>query len=228
MATLDAPTSRPSAPSTPSYPAVAGNRVLISGVSWDTYDRIRTDTDHAGDRIRLTYDAGLLELEMPSHLHEILLGITSQLLQQYLLHMGIDYSSAGSTTWKRQAEEKGLEADDCYYIQNVAAVIGKIEINLDQSPPPDLAIEAEVTRPLLPKLPVYAAIGVPEIWHVRDDERVEFLRLTDKGYIPIERSSAVPFFTPSLLLTYFPLRLSGTTSATLQHFRENVLSRLQP
>ena len=63
--------------------------------------------------------------------------------------------------------QKGLEADHCYWIAHQAAVRGKGEINLLIDPPPDLALEVDVTRSSIPKLPIYRALGVPEVWRWR-------------------------------------------------------------
>jgi Uma2 family endonuclease len=56
----------------------------------------------------------------------------------------------------------GIEPDDCFYIQNCQAVIGKERLDLSVDPPPDLAIESDVTSKT--ELEAYAALRVPELW----------------------------------------------------------------
>src|SRR5437870_8588224 len=72
--------------------------------------------------------------------------------------------SGGSTTFRREDLERGLEPDDCFYLANVAAILGKEEIDLRFDPPPDLALEIEISRSSLDRMSIYAALGVPELW----------------------------------------------------------------
>jgi Uma2 family endonuclease len=57
---------------------------------------------------------------------------------------------------------KGIEPDPCFYIQNEASVRGKKRLDLSTDPPPDLAIEIDITSRTHPE--IYAALGVPELW----------------------------------------------------------------
>nr|WP_242028389.1 Uma2 family endonuclease [Pseudanabaena sp. FACHB-2040] len=76
----------------------------------------------------------------------------------------LDYKSYGSTTWRKQAKQAGLEADNCFYFQNEARVGGREDIYLSQDPPPDLALEIDLTSKPLERFPIYARLGVPEVW----------------------------------------------------------------
>jgi Uma2 family endonuclease len=74
----------------------------------------------------------------------------------------------------------GVEPDDCFYIQNYQAVIGKNRLDLKKDPPPDLALETDVTSQT--ELDAYEALGVEELWiYARDNLKV-FL-LVDGKYI---------------------------------------------
>ncbi len=196
------------------------DRFLLSGVSWETYERLLDDLDTAGRRVKLTYDTGELELEMPLDLHEIIKTLICGILEMYLLEHA-DFSPYGETTFKRRLTEKGIEPDGCYYVQS----IGKIGVRLDpeRDPPPDLAIEVEVTQPILPKLPIYAAIGIPEIWHASDDLTVRFLRLNGGEYHEASTSEAAPLFTPEIVTKYLRMRMTSTHGRTLQAFRRDEL-----
>jgi Uma2 family endonuclease len=212
----------------PQVLAPAGDRFLLTGISWETYERLLEDLDRSGRRFKLTYDLGDLEIEMPLELHEILKCIVSQLLEMYLIEAGVPFMPTGATTWKRRIKEKGLEADESYYIQNVKIAESAEAVDLEREPPPDLAIESEVTKPLLPKLPVYAGLGVREIWHAKGDLTVDFLKLNEAGeYIPVDGSIAVPFFTPSMLADWIRRRMNTSHYATLQQFRSEVLAKIR-
>ena len=90
----------------------------------------------------------------------------------------------------------GLEADESYYIQNYARIQGR-EVDLTIDPPPDLAIEIDLSLPDVEKSSIYARLGVPEIWRWRDGRLTVFTRHADGNYI--ERAT-------SLALADFPLR----------------------
>ena len=88
---------------------------------------------------------------------------------------------AGSTTFGSADLDKGLEPDECYYIQNRGAIHGVIDIDLAIHPPPDLAVEVDITSWSKNRLPLYAAIGVPEVWRY-DGHELAFLVLKDGRY----------------------------------------------
>ncbi len=98
----------------------------------------------------------------------------------------------GSTTFRKEDLRRGLEPDQCFYVANVRHVVGKDEVDLERDPPPDLAIEVEITRRLLDRVAIYANLGVPELW--RDDGRlVRVFRLAANGtYEECDRSPSFP------------------------------------
>ena len=74
----------------------------------------------------------------------------------------MDCECFGSTTFKRQEMNFGIEPDECFYIQNHHTMIGKDRLNLAIDPPPDLAIEVDVTSQT--QVEAYTRLGVPELW----------------------------------------------------------------
>ena len=77
---------------------------------------------------------------------------------------GIPIQSTGATTLKAQLKERGLEPDQSYYITNESLVRGCDDLDLEHDPPPDLAIEVEISRSALDKLAIYGDLGVSEVW----------------------------------------------------------------
>jgi len=142
---------------------------------------------------RMTYDRGTLEIEMPSTRHEALKWIVGRFIETYAEESGIDYEPTGSTTWHREAIEAGLEADESYYIQNRERVRGR-EVDLAIDPPPDLAVEIDLTKPDVEKESVYARLGVPEIWRWRDGRLVVLVRQPGGEYAESPRGAAMPDF----------------------------------
>ncbi|MDB5295200.1 MAG: hypothetical protein JWO31_1183 [Phycisphaerales bacterium] len=175
----------------PRPPRMRRGRSVVLRVSWRGYLTLLKEV--GDDTARLTYDNGYLEIEMPSDLHERLTRLIGAMAEAALTFANVDYQPLGSTTWKRRKPLKGIEADECFYISSLPAIQGRATIDLKRDPPPDLAVETEVTRPVLNKTKVYAAIGVPELWRVAESGQVRLYRLNaERVYEPIERSSAIP------------------------------------
>ena len=168
----------------------AGQRFLLQNVGWDGYEAMLRII---GDRpIRLTYDRGDLEIMSPSRKHEKSKGMLGRLVEAMTEVLEIPRTSDGSTTWRRQDLDRGLEADECFYFHDHAEQLaGKEEIDLETDPPPDLAIEIDITRSSLDRQGIYAALGVPELWRF-DGESLRVFRLRDDR--TYELCTASPMF----------------------------------
>jgi Uma2 family endonuclease len=122
----------------------SSNRVLLRGISWQTYQSLLKDFEQQPG-IRLTYDRGLLEIMMPVDPHETYKKLIGRLIEAFTEEMNIEIRSLGSRTCDREDLARGLEPDQCYYVQNEAIVRGKDQIDLRRDPPPDLAVEIDIT-----------------------------------------------------------------------------------
>lgn len=195
--------------------------VLLRNISWRTY---RTLLDEIGDSpTRLTYDRGLLEIEVPSRHHEQLKRFVGELAETYMKRTGIEYEPSGSTTWQREAELRGLEADECYHVQHAALVRGRDQLDLAVDPPPDLAIEVDVTSSSLDKLPLHGALGVPEVWRVRGTGECQiYSREPDGTYRDVGASICVPGMTAAVLARYMSLRQQVGHSQAVRRFEADV------
>ena len=166
-------------------------RVLLSGISWSTYESLLADTRNRGTRF--TYDRGCLEMMSPSREHERLKSMMGRLIEAMTEVLAIPISSAGSTTLKAEWKERGLEADESYYIVNEPRVRGRDEIDLRVDPPPDLAIEVDISSSSLDQLSIYADLGVPEVW-LYDAVMLKVYQLqADSTYAQQTRSPSFPF-----------------------------------
>lgn len=186
-------------------------RFLLSGIAWDRYEAML----HAiGDRaVRVTYDRGSLELMSPSAAHEEFGQLFGLAIQALAEELGFPCRGLKSTTWRRELVDRGIEADECFYLASLGRVLGKRSIDLDRDPPPDLAIEIEVSRDALDRLGIYAALGIPEIWRF-DGESLRALQLqSDATYAERDRSPALPF-VPLIELSRFVQRGAGADHAT--------------
>jgi Uma2 family endonuclease len=149
--------------------------------------------DAIGDRpIRITYDRGDLEFMSPSDVHERLKNLLNRMLVILSEELDVPLRGQGSTTFHSQAFDRALEPDECYYIQNEIRIRGRDEIDLSIDPPPDLAIEIDVTGSSLNRMGIYAALGVPEVWRY-DGKTVRIHALQPDGnYKQVPRSLAFP------------------------------------
>jgi Uma2 family endonuclease len=201
------------APHIPAY-----QRFFLDGVSWDRYTRLlRAFSDR---HLRLTYDQGNLEIMTLSHQHENLGCFLGRLAVTLTEEFELPIKEGGSTTFRRRRVEKGLEPDNCYWIASEAAVRGKTKIDLRRDPPPDLAIEIDITHSSLDRMGIYASIQVPEVW--RFDGRVlTFLRLRENAYeeSPVSLIFPAPI-KPDDLLPFVELRRRNDENTVIRQFRK--------
>ncbi len=171
--------------------AAINQKLILQGVGWDFYERILEEFADS-NALHFAYDDGFLEVEVPLFEHESANRILQNLVTTICIEKEIEVINAGSTTFRKRAKAKGVEPDTCFYIQNEAKIRGKTNIDLINDPPPDLVIEVDIKSPSLNKMPIYAALGVSEVW-LYEGERVEFYKLYGEFYQEIPMSVAFPF-----------------------------------
>ncbi len=155
------PTAVPETGAAPA-PAPGEQRFLLSGIGWEGYEKL---LDIIGDGpIRVTYDRGDAELMSPLYKHERNRSILGQIVEIITEELEIPRSSSASTTLKLKELDRGLEADESFYLFDLDRLHDPDNIDLTVDPPPDLAVEIEITRSILNRLGIYGALGVPEIW----------------------------------------------------------------
>jgi Uma2 family endonuclease len=167
-----------------------GQCLLLRDVSWAEFEAILAELgNHRGTRI--AYDKGVLEIVAPLPEHDYFKETISDAVKDICEVLDLDYESYGSTTWRKQAEQVGLEPDNCFYVQHAAQVRGKLVFDLSQDPPPDLALEIDLTSRSLNRLPIYMRLGVSEIW-CYDTGALSVYRLQNDGYVQAEQSRVFP------------------------------------
>ena len=161
-----------------------GQRLLLHDVSWSEFEAILEELgEHRATRI--AYDNGLLEIMAPLPEHEAAQEIIGDLLKALLEELDIEFLTLGSTTFKNPQMLKGIEPDQCFYIQHEAAVRGKTRLDLRVDPPPDLALEVDITSRTHPE--TYAALGVPERWR-RADGEIHIYQLQNGQFVEVDES----------------------------------------
>jgi len=201
-----------------------GHRMLLSDVSWQEFEAILEDLgEHRGSRV--AYDHGTLEIMTPLPEHEHGKEIISDLVKALLEELDIEFCTLGSTTFKNQLMSQGIEPDNCFYIQNEAEVREKNRLDLTVDPPPDLALEIDVTSRTHPS--IYEALGVPELWQF-ENGKLQINVLRDEKYIKSEYS---PNFSNFPLIEIIPqylnqCRIEGRNK-TMKAFRAWVREQIK-
>ncbi len=152
-------------------------RVTLRNVGWETYELL-VEEDPGRSAPRFFYDRGVLEIVSPSFEHEQIARVIASLVEELTVELDIDVVGACSTTFQREDLSRGFEPDASFYFsENATKVRGKRRISLDAGdPPPDLVVEVDITSPSASKLPIYASLGVAEVWR-HDGDRLAILGL---------------------------------------------------
>jgi Uma2 family endonuclease len=200
----------------------AGAVLVVPGVEWEAYEKLLTDLE-VHPALRVSYDAGNLEVTSPLPEHEICEVLLSCLARAFAEETGTPLENLGSTTWKHRKLRKGIEPDGCFYVANASRVIGKPTIDLDVDPPPDIAVEIDTTHASLAKFPIYAALGVPEIWRC-DGSRVEFYSLQEGAYISTETSTFLVGLSSATLTEFLRVGKAQGQTRALELFRHRLRS----
>lgn len=198
-------------------------RLTLYDMSWENYETL---LNLLGDRpIRATYSQGVVELMILSYQHERYKKLLARFVETLTEELDMPMAGGGSTTFKRQDLERGLEPDECFYIEHEPDVRGKQAIDLAQDPPPDLAIEIDITSSSLNRMTIYAALGIPEVWRF-DGTTLEFLYQQGNHYERLTRSVTFPIIQPSDLIQFMTLAETTDDTTVIRQFRSWLRQRI--
>lgn len=210
---------------TPATPPTTGSHLVLNDISWEIYEKLlEVFAEHPA--LRMTYYKGTLELMTPLPEHETYGWTIGRLVAALSEELGLEIRGLKSTTWRSKPKTAGKEADECFYIQNEALVRGKLTIDLTIDPPPDLAIEIDVTHSSIDKMAVYAELKVPEVWRWQKG-KITLNLLSDTGYVESEISLAFGSFPIKELARFMQLDPQKGENARLREFREWVRQQLR-
>ena len=178
----------------------AESRVLLHNVSWKTYEALLADLEDCSAP-RLTYDRGELEIMSPTLQHELFNDAVKLLMSALGEEWKIEILGAGSTTFTRKTFKRGFEPDSCFYVKNAARIRAKDRIDLTIDPPPELVVEIEITRSAIRKFPLFAKLGIPEVWRY-DGKQVTINLLRGGIYVEQEHSRVLPLLTSADLRSF--------------------------
>jgi Uma2 family endonuclease len=209
-------------------PAERARCLVLSGMNWDRYEKMLDAVD--GRNVRVTYDRGEVELMSPLPVHEAVKVWFGQLMTVVAMELDIAFKSMGSTTIKRRDLDRGLEPDDCYYFANAAKVRDWTALDLSNDPPPDLALEIDITNSSLDRMSIYAALRVPEVWRFDGEELRVYALGVDGSYQESATSVSLPFLPLAEITPLLEqgLRNQGDDRPRLRAIREWCRQRLVP
>ena len=194
-----------------------GQTILLQDIDWSDFEAILEELgEHRASRV--AYNNGTLTIMTPLPEHEVNKVLIGDLLKVLLEELDIEFWSLGSTTFKNKIMLQGIEPDDCFYIEHESAVRGKDRLDLTIDPPPDLAIEVEVTSRSNPN--IYATLGVPELWRF-EKGNLQINLLQDGIYV---ESDVSPHFPDLPLVDIIPEYLAKAQengrNKTIKEFRQ--------
>ncbi|MGD1873732.1 MAG: Uma2 family endonuclease [Mastigocoleus sp.] len=195
----------------------AEQRTLLKNISWETFKILLKETGEDRDS-RFAYDGCNLEIMTPRFEHENPKISFDRFIFILAEELEIEIKSAGSTTLKRKIARKAIEPDNCYYIQSELSVRGNETLDLETDPPPDLAIEIDITSSSIDKLDIYSALSVNELWRY-DGKNLQFYQLVEEKYIQIEKSIAFPVVSVSKMSEFIEKSKTNGEIALLKSFR---------
>ncbi len=200
-----------------------GQQMLLQDISWQQLENI---LEEMGERraARISYSYGWLEIMVPLPEHEKDKEYIGELVRVLLDKLQIDFEPFGSTTLKNERMLQAVEPDTSFYIQNQAAIIGKNRIDLNVDPPPDLAIEIDITSRT--RFENYQILKVPELWR-HTQQGLEIFLLQEGKYIKSESSPNFPDIPiVELVNEYVQQCLSIGRSQAMRNFRNWVKDNL--
>jgi Uma2 family endonuclease len=199
---------------------VKPDAAVLHDIDWSTYSRLLRAFD--GRRhFRLTYDRGTLEIMSPLWEHERPAYILGRFIDVITDELHLPCEPGRTVTLRRRRKCRGLEPDNCYWIVSAERLAGKTRLDLRVDPPPDLAIEMDVTHSSLDRMSIYAALGVPEVWRLTS-EGLTFNLLEGDIYHVRPGSLSFPQLTSADLVPFL-VQLGRTgTAALVAQFRDCV------
>jgi Uma2 family endonuclease len=174
-----------------------GSHLLIHDVTWQQYEALYKDWGDERRVPRMNYCNGTLEIMSPLPAHELPHRIISDIVKTLLDAENRAWEDFGSTTFKKP-EQAGLEPDTCFYIDNADRVRPLMRMNMETDPPPDLAIESDLTSKTT--LETYLILQVPEIW-IYENDRLTIYLLEKKNHQNNYQKTTTSGVFPSLSIT---------------------------
>lgn len=200
-------------------------QVVLQNISWQTYQALLSDMgDHRSSQ--LAYDRGVLEITMPSDLHEFIKHLLERIVTALTEELNFKIRGIGSVTLDREDLEQGVEPDAGFYIQNASQIRGR-KIDLINGPSPDLVVEVDITSSSSRRLGIYRSLKVPEVW--RCTEKTIQINLLQNGkYVHSEYSAVFPMISAAIIKEFLEQgKTSDDDNAVIRSLRRWITEQQQ-
>ncbi len=174
--------------------------VIFHNVTWEEYEELLAQVGEAGG-LRISFNDGTLKVMTLSDEHEKYAVFFNRLVSALSLRLHINILFFGSATMRKREKSKGNEPDASFYVQTAAKIGNRIHRDLAVDPPPDVVVEVDIHHDSRDNYPVYAALGVPEIWRYYGQEMTIY-HLQEADYVSAETSRALPMLGSRVLTEY--------------------------
>jgi Uma2 family endonuclease len=194
-------------------------------VPWEEYEEI---LDQVGEAtwLRISYDDGTLQIMTVGSKHEKYATFIESLVGAVRLRLRLNILFFGSSTMRKAKKRKGTEPDACFYVQTAAALGRRLDLDFAVDPPPDVVVEVDLHSDSISKFPIYAGLGVPEIW-LYDGRDLTIHLLESEQYVPATQSNALPLLSGPLLTKYLTAMREEGEFETILAFDEWLQTREQ-
>ena len=199
--------------------AELAQRFVFDKADWALYEHVSQTLQNR--HVFITFYKGRLEIVTVSLLHERIAGLISTLIRVLAEETDTPLCGAGAVTLRREEMEVGVQADTSFYIVNEERMRGKKDLDLAVDPPPDLAVEVEVTHRLGERKTIYQELGVPEVWRYFEGR---LMVLVKKGemYEPADRSPTFPHISAEEFAGFVAAGLTQNETVLTKAFRRRV------
>lgn len=183
--------------------------------TWEDYQvLIEQRGDKANPRIKYRLGEILLMSPLPKHGREA--NAIADLIKVLLDHLGQKYEAFTPMTMDL-SEISGLEPDYSFYINNWEVAVGKDRIDWSTEPPPDLALEIDVTN--YTDVNDYLPYRVPEVWIYKKNQLLIY-RLETDSYTLVATSRYFPNLNVEEIVTeYLELARQHSSSVAMSTLR---------
>jgi Uma2 family endonuclease len=206
--------------------------LVMRDVSWSYYEQTLKEIGDQG--IRVAYLDGVMELMSPLPEHEGLKRAIGILIGELAMEWRIPTKGFGSATFRSEEKAAGSEPDECFYFHDIATVQAMKRFDPAIHRAPDLWVEVDITSSSVARETIHARLGVPEIWHYRQDRLTIRLLTPELCYVDSSTSLAFPKLPITSFASFIPKMAEGDEVAMRLEFREwvrgfaGVTSSFQP
>ena len=195
----------------------AGTILKFPGTIADYEEILSRLGDRSIPRLRFRDNQILLMSFLPEHGKEI--DVIVDIVKAILRHQNMDWDSFHPITL-RYGKEPGLEPDACFYIENYQAILGKRKLDMSIDPPPDLAIEIDVTS--FTRIEDYISLAIPEVWIYKNGE-LRIYSFTNNSYVETDTSLIFSDFNiKAIVAQYIDRAWQAGSSVALKEFDQTL------